>query len=99
MDEATLNWNLAKQRFPVGIRATGTVVRVEPFGVFVAIPDCGVHAVLLVTEFEDGPRAFDFADYPKLGAQVVGVVVDHVEHNHQLRLSTRASRIARAGSV
>lgn len=85
-------WTMSKLRFPIGAHVTGVIIRVEPFGVFVAIPECEVHAVLLVTEFEDGTRSFNLSDYPQVGTLVSAIVVDHVEHNHQLRLSTRASR-------
>ena len=85
-------WPEAKSKFPVGPTVLGTVARVEPFGVFVDIPGCGVRALLEVPEFEDGPRAFDLGDYPQVGAAIRAVVVDHVEHNQQLRLSTIASR-------
>lgn len=86
-------WRSAKLNFPVGSTVEGELIHVEPYGVFVAIPGCGVHAVLLVTEFEDGDKRFDLPEYPPVGSRVQAVVVDHVEHNQQLRLSTRRSRL------
>jgi ribosomal protein S1 len=86
-------WQAAKADFPIGSIVEGEVVHIEPFGVFVAIPGCAVHAVLLVTEFEDGDRRFNLSDYPAVGSPVRAVVVDHVEHNQQLRLSARRSRM------
>lgn len=85
-------WESAKVKFPVGSTVEGEVIHVEPYGVFVALPGCGVRAVLLVTEFEDGDRRFDLSEYPSVGSRVRAVVVDQVNHNQQLRLSTRRSR-------
>lgn len=89
-------WQAAKVRFPIGAIVHGSVIRVEAFGVFVALPGCGVPAVLLVTEFEDGPRGFEIDEYPQVGSPVTAVVVDHAEHSPQLRLSTKASRMGAA---
>lgn len=88
-------WQATITRFPPGSMVEGEVIHVEPYGVFVAITGCPVPAVLLVTEFEDGERPFDLSEYPPMGSQIRAVVVDVVEHNHQLRLSTRRSRIGR----
>ena len=90
--EPKLNWELTKARFPIGSTVEGEVIHVEPYGVFVTIPECPVQAVLLVTELEDGERSFDLSEYPAIGSRVQAVVVDLVEHNHQLRRSTRRSR-------
>lgn len=49
-------WLEAKEKFPLRSLVNGKVVRTEPFGVFVEIPGCGVHAVLLVTEFVGDQR-------------------------------------------
>lgn len=91
--EPKLYWELTKAHFPIGSTVEGEVIRVEPYGVYVTIPECHAHAVLLVTEFDDGERCFDISEYPAMGARIRAVVVDLVEHNHQLRLSTRRSRI------
>lgn len=90
------SWKDVKRRFPLKSIVVGTVVRVEPFGVFVSVPQCDAHAVLLVTEFQDGDRAFDVSEYPEIGSQLTAVVVDHAEHNRQLRVSTRRSRLESA---
>jgi ribosomal protein S1 len=91
--EREREWESTKVNFPIGSMVEGEVIRVEPYGVFVAIPGCPFHSVLLVTEFEDGERSFDISEYPAMGSRIRAVVVDLAEHNHQLRLSTRRSRI------
>lgn len=69
------------------MRVHGIVKKAYPFGMFVA-----------VAEFPDVTVTVDAASYapkgeitsaeqwPPIGSPIEGVVVDHVEHNHQVKL-------------
>jgi ribosomal protein S1 len=84
-------WCKIKEILPLGSQVRGVVTRVEPFGVLVKLASTDITGVLLVTHFEDGERAFQLHEYPQVGEVLEAVVVDHCEHNMQVRLSTRAS--------
>ncbi|MBU1430664.1 hypothetical protein KKF91_08930 [Myxococcota bacterium] len=86
-------WENIKTQFPINSKVEGYVIHVASFGVFVKIDNCQANAVLLVTEFEDGERSFDIPEYPQIGALIQAIVVDHIDHNKQLRLSTCRSKL------
>ncbi|WP_406422136.1 hypothetical protein OH809_13755 [Streptomyces sp. NBC_00873] len=83
-------WTSAKRKFPVGSHVTGTVDRVAPFGIFIS-----VEGVQLSCAFADvAGMHHSGADgstviWPELGEAVTGVVVEHTERNHQLKLHLR----------
>nr|WP_082535625.1 hypothetical protein [Nonomuraea pusilla] len=66
----------------MGKRITATVIGRRPFGVFVRIR--GVPDAVGLAEVVGMPPD---SELPQLGAQVEGRVVDHVEHNHQVRIA------------
>ncbi|MER6366759.1 S1 RNA-binding domain-containing protein [Kitasatospora sp. NPDC001527] len=72
-------WTETVRALPVGTRITGEVVGRQPFGVFLAIdgrPDAvGLAKVTAM------PRCLDL---PAVGQRVIGEVVWHADHNHQV---------------
>ena len=89
------DWIEAKEWFPIGKIVSADVIRVEAFGVFLDLPDANVRGLLLVPFLEDGERALELEDYPRVGDSVRAIVVHHEEHNRQIRLSMRASDFVR----
>lgn len=82
-------WEQATREYPLGATVRGTVFRVEPFGVFFRIEGCTVPFLILAPEFSD-PRAMrNLEDYPQVGEQIEGRVIDHAEYNHQIRVTAR----------
>ena len=82
---------LEVQELEAGDFVFGTVVLIEPFGVFV---DLGVRfpALLETIYFRSAaerPMRFP-ADYPSMGERVGGAVISFSEPTRQIRLSQRA---------
>ncbi|MFE7759311.1 hypothetical protein [Streptomyces sp. NPDC057418] len=82
-------WDAAKRKFPYGSTVTGTVREVAPFGIFIS-----VEGVQLGEAFADVAGMHHGADgytviWPEVGDAVTGVVVEHTERNHQLKLHLR----------
>jgi hypothetical protein len=70
-----------EQALPIGSPLTGQVIGRQPFGVFLTI-DCDPDAVGLA-EIITMPRE---AALPQIGERVHGEVIDHADHNCQVRI-------------
>ena len=90
MDD-TQKWTIQKKERPVGSLVRGRVVKVAPFGVFLALDGFDFSAVLLVTHFEDNGKGREIEEYPQVGEVISATVVGFVDDTKQIRLSTRAS--------
>ncbi|MFF3742651.1 hypothetical protein [Streptomyces kronopolitis] len=80
-------WEEAKRELPFGVRTQGSVVRHSGFGFFVQLskfPDVAavVDAISYLPCGQMAPRA----EWPAIGETIEGTVVDHVEHNHEIKL-------------
>lgn len=82
-------WDQVKAAVPVGAEVSGRVVACQPFGVFVDL-GLGFPGLLEVLEFAD-PAAQSRGEesFPAVGASVTAWVLQHVDHNRQLRLTQR----------
>ena len=83
-------WSATKGRHPVGSSVRGTVKSVAAFGVFVAVGGvrpCGVVADL--AGLRKDPADESVVIMPAVGDVVTGVVVEHAEHNEQLKIHLR----------
>jgi hypothetical protein len=91
-------WRGVRKKLAVGSRVTGTVARHEAFGFFVTLDQLPeVRAIVELPNYRprgavpsfgpDGSVASLDPPYPPIGTRVEAVVVDHVEHNRQIRLS------------
>ncbi|MBT2396537.1 hypothetical protein [Streptomyces sp. ISL-100] len=80
-------WDAVKQEFPFGAEVAGAVERVASFGIFISIE--GVRRYGAVADVA-GMHKRDDDDsvliWPEVGESITGVVVDHSEHNQQLKL-------------
>ncbi|MCQ1580516.1 DUF7660 family protein [Streptomyces parvus] len=74
-------WPATVTALPVGAAVTGKVINRQPFGVFVEI-DGVPDAVGLAEIFGSPPGTVP----PPLGFAISGSVVDHAEHNFQVRI-------------
>lgn len=85
-------WEQAKLKYPAGAVVVVRVLANLRMGPFVAI------APRLVGQIE-APEVSDDVDAPRPpeGATVTAVVLQHVDRSQQIRLSTRASTLRRAG--
>ncbi|MGW4412003.1 hypothetical protein ACWEJ6_48915 [Nonomuraea sp. NPDC004702] len=78
---ARAGWSASCQALPIGTRVTGKVIGRQPFGVFLRID--GVPDAIGLAEITAMPVDFDL---PGMGAEVVGEVIWHAEHNHQVKI-------------
>lgn len=90
-------WKGVKDKYKVGEEVSGQVIKVEPFGLMVAL-DKEIHGLAHISELSDAPLA-DISDKFKVGQDHKFVVVslEPAEHRLGLRLAGvkgRAKRIA-----
>lgn len=74
-------WAATVAALPMGASVTGEVIGRQPFGVFLRVD--GVPDAMALAEITAMPQG---TDLPVLGARVVGEVIGHAEHNHQVRV-------------
>lgn len=83
-------WDFAKRTYPYGATVTGTVDLVRPFGIFISVE--GLHtsrAFADVAGMHHGGADGFTVLWPEVGDSVTGVVVEHTDRNHQLKLRLR----------
>lgn len=76
-----LRWAATTYALPLRASVRGVVIGRQPFGAFVrvdSVPDA--MALIEITTLLQG------MELPALGARIVGEVIGHAEHNHQVRL-------------
>ncbi|MGW1070137.1 hypothetical protein ACWD4F_37245 [Streptomyces aureus] len=74
-------WAATIAALPVGASAAGEVIGRHPFGVFIRID--GLPGAVGLAEIIAMPEGMGL---PVLGARIRGEVIDHVEHNRQVRV-------------
>jgi hypothetical protein len=74
-------WAATIAALPLGASITGEVVGRQPFGVFIRVD--GVPDAMALAEITAMPHGMDL---PALGAHVIGEVIWHTEHNHQVKV-------------
>ncbi|MEV5774365.1 hypothetical protein AB0L49_24410 [Streptomyces antimycoticus] len=80
-------WLEAKSRIPVGVRVSGIVEKRLPFGIFVKLDDFpDVPAVVDAISYLPDDAPVDPEDWPVEGEVLTATVVDHAEHNRQIKL-------------
>ena len=79
-------WDEARDSFRVGQRVAGTVVRHEPYGLYVDI-GC-ITAFVDVLEITDGIMR-GTQDYPSIGQTVEGFILQFNNRSKQIRMSLR----------
>ncbi|MER7233735.1 hypothetical protein ABT348_22640 [Streptomyces olivaceus] len=77
----SLSWAATTCALPLGASVRGVVIGRQPFGAFVRVD--GVPDAMALVEITTMPQGMEL---PALGARVVGEVIGHAEHNHQVRL-------------
>lgn len=83
-------WERVKATVPIGAEVSGRVVACQPFGVFV---DLGLDflGLLEIPELGDSAaRSRGKVVFPAVGAPLTARVLQHADHNQQLRLTQRA---------
>ncbi|MEU6656851.1 hypothetical protein ABZ904_48040 [Streptomyces sp. NPDC046900] len=75
------NWEATVAALPVGARVRGEVIGRQRFGVFIRVE--GVLGAVALAEVTAMPRGMEL---PVLGLYVEGEVVDHAQHNHQVKI-------------
>src|SRR4051812_33114179 len=85
----TSDWDLVKATVLIGSEVSGRVVASCPFGVFVDL-GIGFLGLLEVPEFADpAARSQGEVRFPAIGVRLTARVLQHVDHNQQLRLTQR----------
>lgn len=74
-------WTATLAALPLGTSVAGEVVARQPFGVFIRVD--GVPNAMALAEITAMPEGMG---PPALGVRIRGEVIDHVEHNHQVRV-------------
>lgn len=83
------DWDQVKAAVPIGAEVSGRVVSCQPFGVFVDL-GLGFSGLLEVPEFGDATaRSRGMDGFPAVGAVLTARVLQHMDHNQQLRLTQR----------
>ncbi|MFE7327551.1 hypothetical protein ACFU8W_21625 [Streptomyces sp. NPDC057565] len=83
-------WDAAKRKYPYGSTVHGAVDEVTPFGIFISVEGVqGSCTFADVAGMRHGGADGSTVIWPELGEAVTGVVVEHTEHNHQLKLHLR----------
>jgi ribosomal protein S1 len=80
-------WPATTAALPIGTEVSGTVVNRQPFGVFVDID--GHPDALGLADIVRFPREVEL---PAPGTPIVGRVISHSEHNHQVRIEPTGPR-------
>ncbi|MFF2165417.1 hypothetical protein ACFVWP_32625 [Streptomyces sp. NPDC058175] len=75
-------WPETVAALPAGTHVTGRVVGRQRFGVFIRI-EGHANAVGLA---EVGGNMPHHMELPRVGVEVGGMVVDHADHNHQIKI-------------
>ncbi|MCX5557347.1 hypothetical protein [Streptomyces sp. NBC_00038] len=74
-------WTATLAGLPLGASVAGEVIARQPFGVFIRVD--GVPDAMGLAEIIAMPEGMGL---PALGVRIRGEVIDHVEHNHQVRV-------------
>ncbi|WRZ95201.1 hypothetical protein OHB54_43020 [Streptomyces sp. NBC_01007] len=74
-------WTATLAALPLGASVAGEVIGRQPFGVFIRAD--GVPNAVALAEIIAMPEEMGL---PVLGTRIRGEVIDHVEHNHQVRV-------------
>jgi ribosomal protein S1 len=74
-------WAATIAALPVGASVAGEVIGRQPFGVFIRLD--GLPGAVGLAEIIAMPEGMGL---PVLGARIRGEVIDHVEHNRQVRV-------------
>ena len=83
------DWDRVKAAVPVGTEVSGRVVARQPFGVFVDL-GLGFPGLLEVAEFGDATaRSHGKVGFPAVGELLTARVLQHLDHDQQLRLTQR----------
>ena len=90
-----MDWEEAKQRFPVGRFVRGRVAAHHPFGILVDLDDPVALGLVQITDFLDAGRMTP-EQYPVVGSEVTAVVLGHTDPGRkQVWLSLRPSVLQR----
>ena len=80
-------WTDIKRSLPVGKEVTGRVARTMPFGLVIDLDGHpGVLAVVDAASFLSGGAVAPQSDWPGVGSALGARVIDHSEHNRQVKL-------------
>jgi ribosomal protein S1 len=80
-------WWAVEAALPIGMVVEYVVELSAPFGIFVKIPEVpDARAVVDAISFRPGGEIVDPEQWPAPGEAFQAVVVDHVEHNCQIKL-------------
>jgi small subunit ribosomal protein S1 len=91
-------WRDATARLAEGVRVTGTITRLQPFGAFVEIAP-GVEGLVHVSELGAGRRIHHPKEVVAVGQTVEAVVIAIDNERRRLSLSMAASRDATAEDI
>lgn len=78
-------WDTAREKYPVGSRHTGTVVRVTDFGAFVSL-EPGLDGLLHISELRGDDRSFSIKKAVKTGEKRTVEILDVDAANRRLSL-------------
>ena len=87
-----IDWEKIKGQYPIGTLIQGTVEHHASFGIFLTLDHPTVKGLVEIVEFLD-EGIMSANNYPAIGEEVTGIVLDYTEGNHQIRLSLKPSKL------
>jgi ribosomal protein S1 len=85
--KADEEWEEAKSSLPFGARVRGLIEQHYSFGMLIRLPDFPeVRAVVDAASYTPTGEIRDSTHWPEVGMPIEAVVVDHAEHNRQIKL-------------
>jgi ribosomal protein S1 len=87
-------WQELKRSIKPFQTITGTVVRNEPYGVYVDL-EFPFEGLIQITDLTDKCGLLGTKDFPPIGQKITAVVLGFKENNHQIWLGTKKSQLAK----
>jgi predicted RNA-binding protein with RPS1 domain len=87
-----ITWDELKIQVKQGDIIEGSIIRHEPYGVFVDI-DCPFEGLIEIPEFRENGIMMTQQEYPHIGERVKAVVLGFKDMGSQVKLSVRPSRL------
>lgn len=84
-----LTWEELKNQLEIGDLISGTVIRHEPYGIFIDIGH-NYEGLIQLTDFKD-EGIMTSSEYPAIGAQLEAKVLGYKEYGSQIWLSVKPS--------
>ncbi len=87
-----LSWEELKKTLVVGDVLMGTILKHEPYGVFVDL-GYGYDGIIQITDFKDEGVMLP-EEYPEIGKEIKAAILGFKDHGNQIWLGVKPSQIS-----